>query len=60
LYIVTAAGGVVGVSSGTAGGAVVVGCSTAVRAVEVDCGAAGRQQGVGLAVGRSSNCPFGW
>jgi len=49
LYIVVAAGGAAGVSGGTTGGAAVVGC-----------GATGRQQGVGLAAGRSSNCPFRW
>ena len=37
-----------------AGEAAVVGYSTAGGAVVVNCGAAGRQQGVGVAAGRSS------
>ena len=41
------------VYGGTAGGAAVVDCITAGGAVEVNCGAAGRQQGVGLAVGKA-------
>ena len=42
------------VNSSTAGGAVGVDCITAGRAVEVNYGAAGRQQGINLAIGRSS------
>ena len=43
------------VNSGTVGRAAVINYITAGGAVRVNCGAAGRQQGIGLAVGRSSS-----
>ena len=42
------------VNGGTIGGAAVVDYITVGGAVEVNCGAVGKQQGVNLAVGRSS------